>query len=281
MSGFIVALCDLQPKDARLLEIVLSRAPNRRFDFRIVNGSDAGYADVAIIDADRPDLPDGLSRLRGDSPELVEVYVSESGAAGTSKYKIAKKSLVLHCFRLLESIADSKMRGNLGAPPAAAKPAEAAEAAGIAGEAAAFARPDALKLRGLVVDDSATVRAQLEVTLQRCGLEVDTAAEGESALARLQSGVFDLVFLDVVMPGLNGYELCRKIRSLPNGRHLPVVMLTSRSSPFDRARGALAGCDTYLTKPVTLKDFYQAVHKSLAKRYSVDELAARGYRRLL
>ena len=280
MSGFIVALCDLQPKDARLLEIVLSRAPNRRFDFRIVNGSDAGYADVAIIDADRPDLPDGLGRLRGDSPELVEVYVSESGVAGTSKYKIAKKSLVLHCFRLLESIAESKMRGNLGGPPPAPKPAETAEPSATAGEVA-IARPDALKLRGLVVDDSATVRAQLEVTLQRCGLDVDTAAEGESALAKLQSGVFDLVFLDVVMPGLNGYELCRKIRSIPNGRHLPVVMLTSRSSPFDRARGALAGCDTYLTKPVTLKDFYQAVHKSLGKRYGVDELAARGYRRLI
>lgn len=280
MSGFIVALCDLQPKDARLLEIVLSRAPNRRFDFRIVNGSDAGYADVAIIDADRTDLPEGLDRLRGDSPELVEVYVSESGAAGTSRYRIAKKSLVLHCFRLLESIADTKMRGNLAGPPPAARVAETAVPAGHADDAATIGRPDALKLRGLVVDDSATVRAQLEVTLQRCGLEVETAEEGEAALAKLQSGIFDLVFLDVVMPGLNGYELCRKIRAIPNGRHLPLVMLTSRSSPFDRARGALAGCDTYLTKPVTLKDFYQAVHKSLGKRYDADELAARGYRRL-
>lgn len=277
MSGFIVALCDLHAKDARLLEIVLSRAPNRRFDFRIVNGNDAGYADIAIIDADHPGGTPSLGRLRGDSPDLVEVYVSESGTGGSSKYKIAKKSLVLHCFRLLETIAETKLRGDVGG---AAKPA-AAPAPEPAPASAPAVRPEALTLRGLVVDDSVTVRTQLEVTLQRTGLVVETAENGELALARLQSGVFDLVFLDVVMPGMNGYELCRQIRHIPNGRHVPVVMLTSRSSPFDRARGALAGCDTYLTKPVTLKDFYAAVHKSLTKRYSVDELAARGYKRLL
>lgn len=282
MSGFIVALCDLQPRDARLLEIVLCRAPNRRFDFRIVSGGDAGYADVAIIDADNPELPESLGRLRGDSPELVEVYVSESGAGGSSKYKIAKKSLVLHCFRLLESIAENKMRGNLAGSSTGEKTSASEQpSASAVIESNPPARTDALKLRGLVVDDSETVRTQLEVTLQRCGLAVETAAEGETALAKLQSGVFDLVFLDVVMPGINGYDLCRKIRAIPNGRHLPVLMLTSRSSPFDRARGALAGCDTYLTKPVTLKDFYQGVHKSLSKRFSEDELAARGYRRLI
>lgn len=278
MSGLIVALCDLQAKDARLLEIVLSRAPNRRFNFHIVSGGDAGYADIAIIDADRPDGRQHLNRLRDDSPDLVEVYVSETGTSGSSNYKIAKKSLVLHCFRLLESIAELKMRGNLGQPEARPAPAAAAPVALVA-ETPAI-RPQALTLRALVVDDSATVRTQLEVTLRRCGLEVDSAENAEVALARLQSGVFDLVFLDVVMPGMNGYELCRQIRGLPSGRHLPVVMLTSRTSPFDRARGALAGCDTYLTKPVTVKDFFHAVHKSMTKRYSADELAARGYQRL-
>jgi twitching motility two-component system response regulator PilG len=273
MSGFIVALCELQPKDARLLEIVLNRAPNRRFDFRIVPADDAGYADIAIIDADRTTTLETLARLRRDSPELVEVYVSESGAAGNGKYKIAKRSLVLHCFRLLESIAETRMSGSVAAamPPATQTADEPA--------AQVRSRPEALTLRGLVVDDSSTVRTQLEVTLQRTGLEVHTAVDGESALERIQVVSYDLVFLDVVMPGINGYELCRKIRTFPSGRHLPVVMLTSRSSPFDRARGALAGCDTYLTKPVTLRDFYQTVHKSLSKRFNPDELASRGYKR--
>jgi twitching motility two-component system response regulator PilG len=283
MSGFIVALCDLQPKDARLLEIVLSRAPGRRFDFRIVNADDAGYADIVIADADRADPGGNLERLRKDSPDLVEVYVSETGEAGIGSYRIAKRSLVLHCFRLLESIGETKLRGSVGgaaaAPPEAAPP-EAAPPASVGIEAVVQPVSTALELRGLVVDDSATVRAQLEVTLQRAGLVVDTAEEGDSALAKLQAVVYDLVFLDVVMPGLNGYELCRKIRGIRNGRHVPVVMLTSRSSPFDRARGALAGCDSYLTKPVAVKEFYNAVHKTLCKRFALDELAARGYKRL-
>lgn len=273
MSGFIVALCGLQSRDARLLEIVLSRAPNRRYEFRIVQADDAGYADIAIIDADRETQPDALARLRAEAPDLVEVYVSESGVAGSGKYKIAKRSLVLHCFRLLESVAETRMTGSLAA-------AEPPPSRGSADATAAPSRPDPLTLRALVVDDSSTVRTQLELTLQRAGIEVQTAADGEAALERVQVVNYDLVFLDVVMPGLGGYELCRKIRTFPSGRHLPVVMLTSRSSPFDRARGALAGCDMYLTKPVSLRDFYQAVHKALTKRYTADELASRGYKRI-
>ncbi len=276
MSGFIVAICSLQPKDARLLDIVLSRAPNRRFEFKLVDSAAAGFADIAIIDADQRDSRVDLQRLRSESPDMIEVYISESGSLGESNYKIPKKSLVLQCFRVLENIADMKLKGNVAGhmerappPPVASAPAQ---------EPSQPAAP--LILNGLVVDDSNTVRTQLEVTLGRCGLKVDLAANGEEARALVQARVYDLIFLDVVMPGINGYELCREIRQIPTGRHVSVVMLTSRSSPFDRARGALAGCDTYLTKPVTVKDFYAAVHKNLTKRYTIDELAARGYKRL-
>lgn len=280
MSGFIVALCELQPRDARLLEIVVTRAPSRRFDFKLVDSTQAGYADIAIIDADRPTTVESVKRLKADSPELVEVYVSESGSAGQGDYRIARRSLVLQCFRLLESIAGSKLNGSLGSAPMArqAAPADSTHAVAASAAATKDANP-ALQLDALVVDDSATVRTQLEVTLRRLGLNVTTAEDGDRAMGKLQTKGFDLIFLDVVMPGRSGYELCREIRGLPSGRHTPVVMLTSRTSPFDRARGALAGCDTYLTKPVAVKDFYAAVHKALTKRYTVDELAARGYRR--
>ncbi|MCU0754283.1 MAG: response regulator [Xanthomonadales bacterium] len=275
MSGFIVALCDLQPKDARLLEIVLTRAPNRRYEFQIARSTDVERADIAIVDAELEVSVSALERLRRRGSNPIEVHVSNSGQLGNSKYQIARSHLVLHCFRLLENIAASKMQSDVAKPPAPveerkAEPAKRPEAGGNAG----------LALRALVVDDSPTIRTQLEAALQRCGLAVTTAEDGESALARAQSVVFDLIFLDVVMPGMNGYDLCRAIRALPSGRHLPVVMLTSRSSPFDRARGALAGCDTYLVKPVTLKDFYAVVDKSLKRRFSVDEIAARGYRAL-
>jgi two-component system, cell cycle response regulator len=273
MSGFIVALCDLLPKDARLLEIVLTRAPGRKHEFKLVNGAEAGFADIAIIDADKGESAD-LKRISADSAGLATIFISDTGTAGSGDHRIARKSLVLHCFRLLESIADSKLRGDLGEAPPPPKPAAPVEAP----------KPEApsqsLMLTALVVDDSAAVRTQLEVTLKRLGLNVDTAVHAEEALNTLRSRRYDLVFLDVVMPGMNGYDLCRQVRAMPSGRYVPVVMLTSRASPFDRARGALAGCDTYLTKPVAVKDFYAAVHKALTKRFSTDELAARSYRRV-
>jgi two-component system, cell cycle response regulator len=275
MSGFIVALCDLNAKDARLLEIVLTRAPGRKHEFKLVNGAEAGYADIVIVDADRPPTDD-IARLKTDSPEIEEIFISDSGAGGRGEHRIARKSLVLHCFRLLESIADSKLRGELAQPPAPKPAAPAPQVEAIKNEPP----PAALTLTALVVDDSAAVRTQLEVTLKRAGLNVDTAENAENALNVLKSRRYDLVFLDVVMPGMNGYDLCRQVRALPSGRYVPVVMLTSRTSPFDRARGALAGCDTYLTKPVAVKDFYAAVHKALSKRYSADELAARSYKKM-
>ena len=92
--------------------------------------------------------------------------------------------------------------------------------------------------------------------------------------------VGNLAFLDVVMPGTDGYELCRKIKHNSYTRLMPVLMLTSRSSPFDRARGALSGCDSYLTKPITWDTFSQSVDKALMKSFRNDraQMIARGYR---
>ncbi|MCB1635858.1 MAG: response regulator [Xanthomonadales bacterium] len=283
MSALTVALCGMTPRDSRLLEIVVTRAPNRKFDFRLVNADQVSRADIAIIDADRSDHADQAKRLRDGSPDVVEVYVSDSGAAGQGSYRIARRTLVLQCFRLLESIAATRRGRDASVERAPARQA-AAESAAVSslpqvGNATAQDKPAALTLTALVVDDSATVRTQLEVTLRRMGLNVETAADGHRALTLLQSRSYDLVVVDVVMPGPNGYEVCREIRGMRSGRHVPVAILSSRNSPFDRARGALAGCDVYLSKPVAVRDFHAAMHKAMIKRFTVDELAARGYRR--
>ena len=284
MNALTVALCGLTPRDSRLLEIVVTRAPNRKFDFRLVNAEQAARADIAIIDADRPEHPDQARRLRTGSPDVVEVYVSDSGHAGQGDYRIARRTLVLQCFRLLESIAAARRGRDNGAERPSSKEPAAAPTATVTAIPSAVAapaqdKPAALTLTALVVDDSATVRTQLEVTLRRMGLNVESAADGNRAMTLLQSRTYDLVVLDVVMPGPNGYEICREIRNIRSGRHVPVAILSSRNSPFDRARGALAGCDVYLTKPVAVRDFHAAMHKAMIKRFTVDELAARGYRR--
>lgn len=134
-------------------------------------------------------------------------------------------------------------------------------------------------ITALIVDDSVTVRNQLQAALQKAGISADLASTGQQGLLLLSKQTYDLIFLDVVMPGDDGYAVCKAIRKLPSSRYSQVMMLTSRSSPFDRARGALAGCDMYLIKPIDLKSFYAAVDRTIMKVCKNDRsvAASRGY----
>lgn len=104
----------------------------------------------------------------------------------------------------------------------------------------------------LVVDDSLTARDQIKSLLEKHHLLVRTAESGEEAIEAVKQKSFDLILMDVVMPGMDGYDAIRNIRAMLPPEQMPaLVMLTGKSSPFDRIRGKMAGCDVYLTKPIT------------------------------
>ena len=115
--------------------------------------------------------------------------------------------------------------------------------------------PDRKPHVALVLDDSAVIRKQMQLILQENKFLPILADTGEKALAIIKSRHVDLAFLDVVLPDIDGYKVCKQIRKSTKSQGIPVVMLTSKSSPFDKMRGSLAGCDMYLTKPVSHKDF--------------------------
>lgn len=116
----------------------------------------------------------------------------------------------------------------------------------------------------LVVDDSSPVRKQIELELRLFGIKVDAAATGEQAIDFINNNNdYSLIFLDVVLPGIDGYQLCKILKRGKTKKKTPVIMLTSKSSPFDRVKGALAGCDAYLTKPVKQETFQKVVKKYL------------------
>lgn len=117
--------------------------------------------------------------------------------------------------------------------------------------------------RVLGVDDSESVRTLIRERLQALGVVGDFAASGDEALAKTASTDYDLVLLDVVMPGSDGLEVCRQIKRQTRGR-LPVVLLTSRSSRIDKVRSALAQADDHLTKPVDLNAFEMTLQRYLA-----------------
>jgi twitching motility two-component system response regulator PilG len=101
----------------------------------------------------------------------------------------------------------------------------------------------------MVVDDSPTIRKILGLTLERAGYDVVAEPDGESALARLTDTKPDLILLDIAMPKLDGYEVCKQIKQNPRIADVPVVMLSGKGALFDKVKGHMAGAAEYLTKP--------------------------------
>ena len=124
--------------------------------------------------------------------------------------------------------------------------------------------------RALVVDDSQMIRTQVGLALQDADIEVEYAESGEKALEVVNKQTFDIIFLDVLMTGLDGYEVCKTIKRDKTRRHIPVVMLTSQSSPFDKIKGKFSGCDAYLTKPVRREEFQRTVDQYLIQALTGD-----------
>ena len=113
---------------------------------------------------------------------------------------------------------------------------------------------DKRSYRVMVVDDSKTIRRTAETLLRKEGYEVITAMDGFEALGKIADYEPDLIFLDIMMPRLDGYQTCALIKRHRVFRNTPVVMLSSKDGLFDRARGRAVGSDDYVTKPFTKED---------------------------
>jgi twitching motility two-component system response regulator PilG len=111
----------------------------------------------------------------------------------------------------------------------------------------------------LVIDDSSTIRRSAEIFLSQAGYSVLLANDGFEALAKIVDSRPALIFCDILMPRLDGFQTCALVRRSPSCSSIPVVMLSSRDGLFDRARGLLAGASAYLTKPFTKDSLLQAV----------------------
>ncbi len=120
--------------------------------------------------------------------------------------------------------------------------------------------------RVMVIDDSNTIRRSAEIFLMQAGCQVILAENGFDALAKIADHQPDLIFVDIMMPRLDGYQTCSLIKK--NGRHraTPVIMLSSKDSLFDRARGRMVGSDEYLTKPFSKDSLLKAVMAHLPAR---------------
>ena len=131
-------------------------------------------------------------------------------------------------------------------------------------------------IKVMVIDDSNTIRRTAEIFLKSAGCEIILAEDGFDALSKITNEHPDIIFVDIMMPKLDGYQTCSLIKRNARYKSIPVIMLSSKDGLFDRARGRMVGSDQYLTKPFTKETLLEAVQTYavqgiLSKRKKVDQ----------
>ncbi|MCL4315563.1 MAG: response regulator [Gammaproteobacteria bacterium] len=123
-------------------------------------------------------------------------------------------------------------------------------------------------MRVMVIDDSKTIRRTAETLLKKVGCEVVTADDGFEALAKIADQRPHIIFVDIMMPRLDGYQTCSLIKRNQDFKKTPVIMLSSKDGLFDKARGRIVGSEEYLTKPFTKEELLGAIRRHVAKEAS-------------
>lgn len=252
-----VAVFGLATRLQHLLEIVLRHARHNRYRYALSSTRGPGDFDVALVDMTNSGGADTARTLGRIFDEHAVLRVGRRCDPARPQDDLLQSSFVAQVLYALNRVIDAKRRREREA-----KEAAAVDAGLIVSEDGVRRRP-----RALLVDDSPTVRRQLSLALHRIGLDGEAVASAREALDVLAVRSYELVLADVVMPELDGYQLTRAVRRERGLRGIPVILLTSRSSPFDLARGALAGCNSYLVKPVSLQTLHETVQRQL-RRYA-------------
>jgi CheY-like chemotaxis protein len=252
---FRVAVFGLATKFQRLLEIVLRHARHNRYRYSLSPTRGPGEFDIALVDMTVAGGPEVASTLRRVLEGDAVLRVGRRADPERPRDDLLQSHFVAQVLFALNGVVDSMVSRRREA-----EVARAVEAGLMVAEHGDRRRP-----RALIVDDSPTVRRQLSLALHQIGLDSEAVASAREALDVLAMRRYEMVLADVMMPDMDGYKLTRAIKRNRALRGMPVIILTSRSSPFDLARGALAGCNSYLVKPVSMQSLRETVQRHLKK----------------
>ena len=269
---FRVAMFGLAQKFQRLLEIVVKHAHHNQYRYVVAGSRGPGEYDIALVDMTAKGGHEVASTLRRLPQARPIVTVGRRNDSTRGRDDLLQTTFTMNVLKTLNLAVDQNLQRKM--PQALAALGLAARTRGAFPEAGRAPVPQnddtGRPARALVVDDSPTVRRQLSLALSQMGIDCDAVASGEEALESLSRRRYELIFVDIVMPEMDGYRLTREIKRDRALRPIPVIILTSRSSPFDLARGALAGCSSYLVKPVTLQSLRNTVARHVRKPAEAD-----------
>lgn len=216
---------------------------DRVVSFNKTHGLEAGVVDD-MADADLFVVADSsYSTVEHLSNSKTMVVVANNEDIELGDFQVGRPLMITKVMNLLkDALENAKQKKANGSNAESNAPSTVAASVDV----------EAKPHHALIIDDSAAIRKQLELELRDAGISSDYAECGEDALEKIKDKDthYDLIFLDIIMPGIDGYETCKAMRSNPDFKKTPIIMLSGKTTPLDEVQGVIAGATTYLTKPV-------------------------------
>ncbi len=260
-STFTVIGIGFSEHEQRLLRSIFSLSSNRPRAYTLGRRESHTSADMLLVNGDDEQAVSEYNGYLVGRPDTPTVMVAKHPPEDLKYHYLRRPLIATRVYRCLDKVSvkdlsfTEDLRIGQGGEVSKAVKTALAEPPTATTEHAYTA---------LVVDDSLAVRKLMELELRMYNIQADFAESAERAFELLDHKGYDIVFLDVVLPGVDGYKVCKSIKKNKAKKHTPVIMLTGKSSPFDRVRGKLAGCNTYLTKPVHHNTLKKVISKHLS-----------------
>jgi len=250
--------------EARLLRVFHMERGDNEYSYIAAKPSHQSASDILMVNYDNPAALQEKDRILGNHPQVQVVAVSRGPLFEEAPAHYIRGMLI--AARVLNVL--DKVSAKLRSETVSIQPQVAAESMlqAFAEKPAAVTSDSVDGYRVLVVDDSPAIQKSLELNLAmlpQIGV-IDFADSGEEAIERAGTKQYDLIFLDVMMPGIDGYETCTQLRQKPEYKKIPIIMVSGKTSPLDEVKGVMAGCTTYLTKPVQPEAFQKLSIRILA-----------------
>jgi len=255
---FKVGIFGLAPNEQNTLGSIFKLAASRSRQYAMVEQRET--AEIILVDADNPDALSEWRSFSVHNSNIPIIKVTKTVPDDTKKAYL-KRPLTLK--RVLEVLDKVTIEAHKYVPELIIGDSEGMDDEARKALLSAAGNTVSSGVKSLVVDDSLPVRKSMEIQLSLFGMDIDFAETGEKALEFIQKTVYDIIFLDLMLPGIDGYKVCKEIKSNNMSKNTPVVMLTGKGSRFDKLRGTMAGASVYLTKPVEPEQLREVINQFL------------------
>lgn len=262
---YAIAPFGLTGYEIRVLQTICQLSKTRPRTYGLRDAGATQPIDIAIVDQDDAEALAAWRHIKASNPLVPVLTLTKHPVKNTSSHQLGRPLMATRLLELLDDMQLSNERPAFKTPEEFEPSQENPEVQDANASMAAVAARGSLR-RALVVDDSLPIRRHIEFELAPLVGQVELAEHGEQAMELIARKTYDIVFLDVVLPGMDGYKVCRQIKSDRRTKETPVIMLSGKTSRLDRVRGKLAGCDTFLTKPVDHAALVSVVQKHLHEK---------------